>query len=150
MGLARVELISARKLTDREALPQALALNPSFFRVAYVDLLNVRKTARNVTAALEAVDGYLAERAARLFLPVLSYLRDAGEPRSATELEEHFKRNFDIGNIVTACEYLADEGLIGKASLPVHLTRRSNIEVQEMAFFDIQDDGSGAWRNSKR
>jgi hypothetical protein len=149
-GLARVELIAARKLTDREALPQALALNPPFFRIVYVDLLNVAKTKANVTAALEAVDGYLRERAARLFQPVLRYLRDAGEPRSATEIEEHFKRNFDLPGIVTACEYLADLGLIGKASLPVHLTRRSNIDVQEIAFFDSDGDGSGAWQAGAR
>jgi predicted nucleotidyltransferase len=153
MGLARVELISARKLTDREALPQALALNPAFFRTVYVDLLNVPKTKENVAAALGAVDGYLQERAGTLFLPVLRYLREAGEPRSATEIEEHFKRHFDIGGIVTACEYLADQGLIGKASLPVHLTRRSNVEVQETAFFDVDTgggSGSGAWRSRAR
>ena len=150
MGLARVELISARKLTDREALPQAVALNPGFFQTVYVDLLNTRKTKAGVTAALQAVDGYLNERAGRLFLPVFRYLREAGEPRSATEIEEHFTRNFDIGGIVTACEYLADQGLIGKASLPVHLTRRSNVEVQELAFFDFDGDEGGAWRTGRR
>ncbi len=34
-----------------------------------------------------------------------------------------------------ACEYLADQGLIGKASTPVQLTKKSNVEVQELAFF---------------
>jgi predicted nucleotidyltransferase len=153
MGLARVELISARKLTDREALPQALALNPAFFRTVYTDLLNAPKTKENVTAALDALDAYLSERAGRLFQPVLRYLRDAGEPRSATEIEEHFKRHFNIGGVVTACEYLADQGLIGKASLPVHLTRRSNVEMQETAFFDAGPDGGdggGAWRTRGR
>ena len=54
---------------------------------------------------------------------------------------------------MTACEYLADQGLIGKASLPVHLTRRSNVEVQETAFFDVNGDGGGgrdAWRDRGR
>ena len=37
--------------------------------------------------------------------------------------------------MTTACEYLADQGLIGKASTPVRLTKRSNVEVQELAFF---------------
>ena len=37
--------------------------------------------------------------------------------------------------MTTACEYLADQGLIGKASTAVQLTRRSNVEVQELAFF---------------
>ena len=37
--------------------------------------------------------------------------------------------------MTTACEYLADQGLIGKASTPVRLTKKSNVEVQELAFF---------------
>jgi hypothetical protein len=149
-GLARVELIAAGQLTDREALPRALALNPQLFRAVYVDLLNTRKTRANVTAALEAVDAYLAGRASRLFLPVLRYLREAGEPRAAWEIEDHFKRHFDIGGVLTACEYLADQGLIGQASLPVHLTKKSNVQVQELAFFDIEGGGSGAWPNRER
>ena len=150
MGLARVELIAARKVTDREALPQALALNPAFFRTVYTDLLNAKKTPATVRAALDAADAYLNERAERLFLPVLRYLREAGEPRSATEIEDHFKRHFDIGGVVTACEYLADQGLIGKASLPVHLTRKSNVEVQEAAFFDMDGGGRDGWRSRGR
>ena len=38
------------------------------------------------------------------------------------------------------CEYLADRGLIGKASTPAHLTRKSNIEVQELAFFHLGEE----------
>ncbi len=34
-----------------------------------------------------------------------------------------------------ACEYLADQGLIGKASVPVQLTKMSTVEMQELAFF---------------
>lgn len=150
MGLARIELIAARRMTDREALPQALALNPAFFRTVYVDLLNAKKTPGTVRAALDAADAYVNERAERLFLPVLRYLREAGEPRSATEIEDHFTRHFDIGGVVTACEYLADQGLIGKASLPVHLTRKSNVEVQETAFFDMDGGGRDGWRSRAR
>jgi hypothetical protein len=150
MGLARIELIAARRMTDREALPQALALNPAFFRTVYVDLLNAKKTPGTVRAALDAADAYVNERAERLFLPVLRYLREAGEPRSATEIEDHFTRHFDIGGVVTACEYLADQGLIGKASLPVHLTRKSNVEVQETAFFDMDGGGRDGWRSRVR
>jgi len=38
---------------------------------------------------------------------------------------------------MTACEYLADQGLIGKASISVRLTKRSNVDVEELAFFAI-------------
>jgi hypothetical protein len=36
-----------------------------------------------------------------------------------------------------ACEYLADQGLLGKAGIPLQLTRRSNVSVQELAFFAL-------------
>src|ERR1041385_4527889 len=64
--LARVEVIGARLLADREAIPQAMTLNPSFFTTIYHDLLNQRKTTDLVSAALDAVDAYLAERTDQL------------------------------------------------------------------------------------
>jgi predicted nucleotidyltransferase len=133
--LAQIEVIGAGLLADREVIPQALALNPAFFKTVYVNLLNTPKTHKNVKAALDAVDAYIASREASLFHLVIEHLREAGEARSCTELEDHFKRNFNVSDVSTACEYLADEGRIGKASLPAKLTRKSNIEVQELAFF---------------
>ncbi len=132
--LAKVEVIGARLLADREVIPQAMKLNPAFFKTIYADLLNAKKTRKNVQAALDAVDRYVAERAATLFAPVLEHLREVGEARSCTEIEDHFKRNFNVEGVTTACEYLADQGLIGKASTPVRLTKKSNVEVQELAF----------------
>ena len=134
-SLARIEVISARLLADREVLPQALQLNPSFFRLVYTDLLNSRKTKDRVQAALSAVDEYMATRAETLFAAVLEHLRDVGEARSATEIDDYFKRNFGVEHVIGACEYLADQGLLGKAPLAVRLTKRSNVDVQELAFF---------------
>jgi uncharacterized protein len=136
-SLARIEIVGRRLLADREVIPQALALNPALFKLIYTDLLNAKKTRKSVQQALEAAEGYLAGRAPALFAPVLEYLREAGEARSAGEIEAHFKRNFNVEGITTACEYLADQGLIGKASTPVRLTKKSNISVQELAFFDM-------------
>jgi hypothetical protein len=141
--LARIEVIGASLLADREVIPQALKLNPKFFRTIYSDLLNSKKTQKAVQAALQAVDGYVAQRAGRLFGPVLDHLREVGEARSATEVEVHFKRNFNLEGITSACEYLADQGWIGVASTPVHLTRRSNVLVQELAFVHLGDPPDG-------
>jgi predicted nucleotidyltransferase len=134
-ALARVEVIGAGLLADREVLPQAMKLNPSFFTTVYHDLLNQRKTPQSVSAALDAIDGYLAERTDGLFGLVIEHLREVGEARSATEIDDHFARNFGVGEVTGVCEYLADRGMLTKASVPVKLTQRSNVEVQEMAFF---------------
>jgi len=136
--LAQVEVMSRRLLADREVIPQALTLNPEFFRTVYTDLLNEKKTRPRIEAALEAMDGYLEARAPTLFAPVIDYLRDVGEARSCTEIENHFERNHDVAGVTLACEFLADQGLIGKASIPVQLTKRSNVEVQELAFYYLE------------
>jgi hypothetical protein len=135
--LARLEVIGRRLVADREVIPQALSLNPALFKTVYTDLLNGPKTKKGVQKALEAVEGYMATRALTLFAPVIDYLREAGDVRSASEIDDHFRRNLAIEGIVIACEYLADEGIVGKASTPVHLTKRSNVEVQELAFFNL-------------
>jgi uncharacterized protein len=142
--LAKIEVLSARQLTDREVIPQAMKLNPAFFKTIYTDILNTKKTTKNVQAALSAIDAYLAGRATELFGPVIDYLREVGEARSATEIEDYFTRNFGIGGVTGACEYLADQGLIGKVPLPVRLTKKSNHAVEELAFV-YASKAPGAW-----
>jgi predicted nucleotidyltransferase len=141
--LAQIEVIRAGLLMDREVIPQALGLNPAFFRVVYVNLLNAQKSRATVEAALDAIDAYMSARARELFAPVIEYLRDAGEARPAGDIEFHFQRTHDVDGVTVACEYLADQRVIGKASLPVHLTKRSNVSMQELAFFYITDSRDG-------
>jgi uncharacterized protein len=135
--LARVEVIGRRLLADREVIPQAVALNPAFFNTIYTGLLNAKKTKKTVQGALDAAERYLADRTGALFAPVIEYLRAEGEARSSSEIEDYFKRHFNVEGVTTACEYLADRGVIGKASVPARLTKKSNVDVQELAFFDM-------------
>lgn len=133
--LARIEVLGRHLLADREVLPQALALNAAFFRIVYRDLMNAKKTTTNVKAALDAADAYIADRAPSLFAPVLDYLRDRGDIRSASDLEAYFTRSHDVSGVTVACEYLAARGAIGKGGAAVRLTKRSNVDVEELAFF---------------
>jgi hypothetical protein len=136
-ALAQIEVLHARLLVDREVIPQAMKLNPTFFTQVYVDLLNKKKTREAVEQALQAADDYIAARASTLFRLLLDYLAEVGDTRSCSEIEAYFERQFGIAGVATACEYLADQGLIGKASTPVHLTKRSHVELQELAFFAL-------------
>lgn len=135
--LAQIEVIGRRLLADREVIPQALSLNPAFFKTIYTELLGNAPTVAAVQRALDAIDGYLAARAPAIFAPVLDHLAEVGEIRSCRELDDHFKKHFDIDSVTPACEYLAHRGLISKASSPARLTKRSNVDVQELAFFAI-------------
>src|SRR6185295_6185202 len=73
--LARIEILNAQRLTDREVIPQAMQLNPAFFKIIYSDLLNTKKTVKNVHAALNAIDSYLAKHTPELFGLVVDHLR---------------------------------------------------------------------------
>lgn len=143
-ALAKVEVLTARMIVDREALPQALALNPAFFKQVYTDLLNAKKTEKAVQAALSLMDRYVAERAPSLFRAVIEYLTEAGEARSATEIEHHFHRNFGIEGVTGVCEYLSDLGLIGKVPVAARLTKKSTVDVQELAFL-CATEAADAW-----
>lgn len=136
-SLAQVEVIGAGRLADREVIPQALQLNPAFFKLIYTDLLNTRKTRANVQAALDAVDEYVESRVQSLFAPILDYLAEVREARSCREIETHFARTLGIEGVSIACEYLADRKVIGRASVPIHVTKKSNVELQELAFFAL-------------
>ena len=95
--LAQIEVIGAGLLADREVIPQAMKLNPAFFKTVYADLLNAKKTRKNVQAALEAIDGYhgASGRHRCSGRCSITCARSAKRGR-ATEIEAHFKRNFDV------------------------------------------------------
>jgi len=132
--LAQVTVLDAGLIVDREVIPQAMKLSPAFFKTIYVDLLNGTKTRARVEAALDAVDRFMAGRAETLFAPLIEHLREVGEPRSCREIDDHFRKHFDVHEVTTACEYLADQGIIGKVSTGARLTKKSNVDVQELAF----------------
>lgn len=142
--LAQIEVIAAGHLVGREVILQARALNPAVFDTIYTRLLNEPKSRPRVEAALDAVGGYLAARTPLLFAPLVEHLREAGETRSSTEIETHFARHFGFEGVVTACEYLADRGLIGRGATPVRLTRASRVDLEELAFFYTGDLDDGA------
>jgi uncharacterized protein len=145
-SLAQIEVIGAGMVADREVIPRAMQLNPALFETIYTGLLHKKKSRASVEAALDTVDRYLAERSSSLFAAVLAYLREAGEARSCAEMDNYFRRHYDVCEVTTACEYLADQGMIGKVSLPSRLTKKSNIDVQELAFVCLDSPAGSASR----
>jgi hypothetical protein len=134
-AIARMEVIAAGLLPDREVIPQAQKLNPALLETIYSNLLRDGTGRKTVEKALTTSEEYMAARAPRVFAPLLEYLREHGDVRSSRDIEDHFKKTHGIEGITMACEYLADLGLIDKASTPVLLTRRSTISLEELAFF---------------
>ena len=89
---------------------------------------------------LDVIDQYLRAKTELLYQPILDYLADAGDVRSVTEIEHHFDRHHNIPSVLLALEWLSDIGVVDKASTPVKLTTRSQLEVDELAFFYSPDE----------
>jgi hypothetical protein len=134
-GLARIEVMRNGELADREVLPRALKLNPDLFRVVYTGMLNGKKMRAGVQAALDAADEYLKQCTAEFSGPIIAWLEAAGEARSCTEIDAHFARTMGIESVSATCEYLADQGTLGRASVTTRLTKKSTADVQELAFY---------------
>jgi hypothetical protein len=139
-NLARVELVLAGEAPRREVIQQALRHNPAFFRVVYNDLIDGPKDSAAIGGALETLDGYLQFRAGLLFKPLLDYLAAAGVPRALSEVNTHFRKKIQSGDLLEVCEWLARKGIIDKVAMPVQLTRKSSVTLEEPAYY--YDDGS--------
>ncbi len=136
-SLAQLEVGSQGKLVAREVLDDALKLKPALFKQIYTDQLNRRKTSKGIRDALSAINEYLEARQRRICEPILDYLRTSSEPRSMTEINHHFSRNYNLDSTILICEWLSDCGVIDKMSSPVKLTNKSRQDIEELAFFHV-------------
>ena len=134
-SLASIELLLHGEAPSREVIQRALVLNPELFRGLYTDLIHTDPSIPALEAALKSVTAYLHAHLHALFGLVLDYLRDEGEVRSITEINHVFERSFNIEGVDTACEWLADEGIIQKLAVPVRLTAKSRVDMEEAAYY---------------
>jgi predicted nucleotidyltransferase len=141
--LAQIEVILHKEVPMRESVQQALKLNPSFFEEIYTGLVCGEVTEQKVRTALQSIDSYLSERAERLFEPILAYLKEEADVRTTTDIVERFSKviRLDAGPVTSACDLLAQQGLLAKLESEVKATPKSRIELTEPAYlYENLDD----------
>ena len=91
--LAQIEVIGARLLADREVIPQAMKLNPAFFKIDLHRPAQREEDARRASRR-RSTPSTTTWRSARRRCSrrCIDHLREVGEARSCTEIEDHFKR----------------------------------------------------------
>jgi hypothetical protein len=137
--LAAIEVLLHNEAPGREVIHQALAHNPTFFNAVYADLMDKKKNKKNVAAAIALVDTYLCERTEQLFRPILEYLKEAEGIRTYSEMSDHFAQT-KLGGFDWACEWLVDKGYLEKNSAPIHLTKKSRVQLEEPAYYYDAED----------
>jgi len=133
--LATIEVLQHGEVTSREVIPQALKLNPAFFNQVYSDLIHQPKDEATIQAALNQIAAYIDGRTDLLFGPILEHLRQARGVRTTTELDSYFKKQVQTHSLSNIYEWLADKGIIQKVPAPLRLTPKSQVVVDEAAYY---------------
>jgi uncharacterized protein len=133
--LATIEVLLNGEVASREVVQQALKHNPEFFNAIYVDFIQGPKTEQTIGRTLQLINAYLDDKVLLLFKPILEFLSDVGGARSTTELDDHFKNKVQTESLAMAYEWLADKEIIQKVSAPLRLTEKSQVTVDEAAYY---------------
>ena len=143
-GLARIEVLLNDEIPAREVIQPALRYNPDFFNRVYTNLINSEKSEKVIQDALDAINGYIDDRQF-IFQPVLDYLAEQKAPRAITELNADLGRglpddsegfpDFDGESLDLVCQWLAWKGIIRQVAMPMKLTAKSQIAVEEPAYY---------------
>ena len=157
-GLARVEVLLNNEIPAREVIQPALRYNPDFFDRVYTDLINCEKTEAVIQDALDAINVYLDERQF-IFQPILDYLIEQKAPRTNTELNADLGRGshrnsdgvpeFEEESLDLVCQWLAWKGIVRQVAMPIKLTAKSQIAVEEPAYYYDGIVGASFTRDSE-
>ena len=143
-GLARLEVLLNNEIPAREVIQPALRYNPDFFERVYTDLINGEKTEAVLQDALDAINAYLDARQF-IFQPILEYLIEQKAPRTNTELNADLGRGLHVNNegipefddesLDVVCQWLAWKGTLRQVAMPINLTVKSQVSVEEPAYY---------------
>ena len=157
-GLARLEVLLNNEIPAREVIQPALRYNPDFFSRVYTDLINCEKTEAVIQDVLDAINAYLDERQF-IYQPILEYLIEQKAPRTNTELNTDLGRDlhvnsdgapeFDEESLDLVCQWLAWKGVIRQVAMPMKLTVKSHVSVEEPAYYYDGTVGASFTRDSE-
>ncbi|HSI72166.1 MAG TPA: nucleotidyltransferase domain-containing protein [Fimbriimonas sp.] len=133
-ALASIEVLLNGGVPAREVVQQAIQTNPSLFGLIYTELIEQSPSLERVQESIDAINAYIKQNGELIFEPILSYLEEEGAMRSMSDLNHYFGRQYSVSNVDIACEWLADEGYLDKMALPVRITNRSQVNVEEAAY----------------
>ncbi len=133
-SLARIEVLLNDEIPAREVIQPALEYNPEFFGHVYTDLINSEKNEKVIKDALDAVNAYIDEKEF-IFKTILDYLKEQKGPQSNSELNAYFHTKFRDASVDVICQWLAWKGVIQQVSTPIRLTVKSQISLEEPAYY---------------
>jgi hypothetical protein len=135
-SIAHTEIIRSGQICEQDVIYRAMEGDPDLFQTIYLDVLAKRNNRRVISAALDAVDGYLDKHYQAHLKPLLALLKKQNRVVPLSEIADQFAfSQMHPGHLEAACEWLERKGLLQKVSAPFKLTKRSTERVEEPAYF---------------
>jgi uncharacterized protein len=135
-SVAHTEIIRRGEVWEEEVIYRAMEGAPKLFQTIYLDVLAKRKNRRVLSTALDAIDDYLDKHYQAHLKPLLAYLKKQNRVVPLSEISDHFAfSQLHPWHLESACEWLERKGLLEKVSAPFKLTKRSQEQVEEPAYF---------------
>src|SRR5262245_4000276 len=135
-SVAYTEIIRRGEVWEDDVIYRAIEGAPDLFQTIYLDVLAKRKNRRVLSAGLDAIDGYLDKHYQTHLKPLLIYLKKQNRVVPLSEIGDHFAfSQLHPWHLESACEWLERKGLLEKVSAPFKLTKRSQGQIEEPAYF---------------
>jgi hypothetical protein len=135
-SVAHTEIIRRGEVWEEEVIYRAMEGAPDLFQTIYLDVLAKRKNRRVLAKALDTIDRYLDEHYQAHLKPLLGFLKKQNRVVPLSEISDHFAfSQLHPWHLESACEWLERKGRLQKVSAPFKLTRRSQEQVEEPAYF---------------
>lgn len=139
--LAHVLLLMNDRIPGRDVLAQARDLHNELLNEVVTKAFKEELSEANLDQVLKLVENFLLENRQQLFRPILSYLSEAVDTRSVSEIGDHLLQAFarpstdPPWDLALVLEWLAHHGDLMKATTPKRLTSKSRIPVDEAAYY---------------
>ncbi len=135
-SLAYTEVIRSGEICEGIVMHRAMELNPELFTAVYTDVLAKRKNKGVMKAAILAIESYLEEHYMQHLGPLISFLKKQDRLVPLSEIGDHFAfSQVYPWHLEAACEWLQRSGKLQKLSSAFKLTKRSQEEVEEPAYY---------------
>jgi hypothetical protein len=137
--LAYIEVALQGEIMQREVIRQAVRLNPEVFQPLVDSLLHGSKDLASLREIQLRIEAYLKGNSRQIFLPLLGYLQAEGEFRAISEIYEYLAPRLQMREtsmqLMDTCNFLVEVGLLQEISLPMKLTTKSRVTVDEPAYY---------------
>ncbi len=134
-SVAHTEIIRRGEVWEGDVIYRAIEGDRKLFQAIYLDVLAGPRDRGALSAALDAIDGYLVAHHEAHLKPLLAFLTKQKRVVPLSEISDHFAfSQLYPWHLESACEWLEEKGLLQKLSAPFKLTKRSLERVEEPAY----------------